>query len=123
MVDGMPPVDNPVSSSSKPWGWAWFGWSVLVTLCLAAALVADVFISFGDGVGCGAAPTEQNLRQGQLHLLFAAGVLACPWVFATVFSPRRWPRMLLGCGLGLVPLAVMSLTHLHPHDWTGGFCF
>lgn len=119
----MQPVDSPVYSSNKPWGWAWFGWSVLVSLTLAAALVADFFISFGDGVGCGDAPTSTNLQQGQLHLLIAAGVLACPWVLATFFSPRRWPRMLLGAVIGLLPLVFMSLTHLHARDWTGGFCF
>ena len=89
----------------------------------AAALVADFFFSFGDGAGCGESPTRQNLQHGQLELLIATGVLACPWVVATFFSPKRWPRMLLGCFFGLLPLVFMSLTHLSVQDWTGGFCF
>lgn len=111
-------------SSIKPWGWpAWLAWSVLLVASVTYSAVAGFVIAWGAATTCGELPTRTNLLTGQRDLALAAVFLAAPWLLGVVFSPRRWPRLLAGYLIGCVPLAAVSLTHLHVHDWTSGFCF
>ena len=106
------------------WGpGAWTVWGTAVALGLLGALVAVFLATWTAAPGCGAPATSANVRSGLSLLGWAGLLLGAPWVVAAGLRPRRWPFMLGGLLVTLVPLAVMAMTHTHPTAWHATFCY
>lgn len=108
----------------EPWRLGtWSAWAATVVVELILSMIGSLYIVWGASTTCGQPADHRNLADGQVALAIATLALGGCWIIAIFFSPRRWPRLLLGWLLGCLPLAVAAATHTGVQDWTGSFCF
>src|SRR3954468_10743882 len=117
----------PVQQTSMPprGAWSWGIWIVVIVgaaveACAAGA--ATLFINWGASTSCGDAATTSNVREGELDLVFAAGVFLVPWGIAMFISPRRL-RLAVAAVAAISPLLIGMVAGLNPQFWTNGWCF